>query len=263
MQTKPSSSRYSILLVVPVWNDSTRLAGFGPRLAAELATSALPVRWIIADDGSGADERARLTSLRDTLAAIYPAVELHFAASHRGKGAIIREAWALDPEAAWLAFADADGSVNAPDLLALIEQAVAADLNTLAVRVNTATTRVESSFRRELLHHAYLWLARRALGLHSTDLQCGAKVLKGADYRRVAPFLQEEGFAFDSEMLLAMHHLGLTWQERPVNWRGQPGGKVHPLRDGIRMLGALRRIRARQSARDQATGGTRLNSRVT
>ena len=253
MQTKPSSARYSILLVVPVWNDAGRLAGFGPRLAEELAASTLPVRWIIADDGSGAGERARLTSLKDTLAAIYPAVEVHFAASHRGKGAVIREAWALDPEATWLAFADADGSVNAPDLLALIKQAVASDLSTVAVRVNTATTRVESSLRRELLHHAYLWLARRALGLHrAADLQCGAKVLKGRDYRQVEPFLEEEGFAFDSEMLLAMHHLGMTWQEQPVNWRGQPGGKVQPLRDGIRMLGALRRIRARQTARDQA-----------
>ena len=44
----------------------------------------------------------------------------HFAARHRGKGAVIREAWALDPTAAWLAFADADGSVNASDLLDLI-----------------------------------------------------------------------------------------------------------------------------------------------
>ena len=36
--------------------------------------------------------------------------ELHFATRHAGKGAVVREAWALAPEADWLAFVDADGS---------------------------------------------------------------------------------------------------------------------------------------------------------
>jgi hypothetical protein len=232
-----------IALVVPVWNDSTRLARFGPRLAEALAARALPVRWIIADDGSDPAEHGRLAALRDTLAAIYPAVEVHYAARHRGKGGVVREAWELAPEAAWLAFVDADGSVSASDMLDLIGSAMAAGQSTLAVRVNTATTRVEASLRRELLHHAYLWLARRLLGLHSADLQCGAKVIKAADYRRVAGTLREDGFAFDSELLLALHRNGCTWQEIPVNWHAEGHGKVKPLRDGLRMFAALRRLR--------------------
>lgn len=228
-----------------MWNDATRLAGFGPRLAAALAASALPVRWIIADDGSDPSEHPRLAALRDAFAAIYPAVEIHLAATHRGKGAVVREAWALAPEAAWLAFVDADGSVTAPAMMDLLRQALTDGRSTLAVRVNTGTTRVEASARREFLHQAYLWVARRVLGLHSADLQCGAKVLRGSDYRRVAPLLREDGWAFDSEMLLALHRHGATWQEVPVNWQGMDGGKVRPIRDGLRMIGALWRIRAR------------------
>lgn len=236
-------------LVVPVWNDSARLARFGPHLAETLAARAQPIRWIIADDGSEPADRERLAELRDEFAAIYPAVEVHYAALHRGKGAVVREAWELAPEAAWLAFVDADGSVSAPDMLDLIAAALAADQSTLAVRVNTATTRVEASVRRELLHHAYLWVARWMLGLRSADLQCGAKVIKAADYRRVAGLLREEGFAFDTEMLLALHRHGCTWQEIPVNWRAQGGGKVNPLRDGPRMFAALRRLRASDHTR--------------
>jgi len=41
-----------IVLVTPVWNDSKRLSEFGPSLAQALAASELPVRWVVADDGS-------------------------------------------------------------------------------------------------------------------------------------------------------------------------------------------------------------------
>jgi hypothetical protein len=245
MDPAPTARQAAIALVVPVWNDAARLARFGPSLAAELAASPLPVRWIIADDGSDPADRAALATLRDQLAATYPAVEIHWAARHRGKGAVVREAWTLAPDAAWLAFADADGSVTAAEMVALIARAVADGRSTLAARVTTATTRVESSPGREFMHHAYLFVARWWLGLHSLDLQCGAKVIKGDDYRIVAPALCEEGWAFDSEMLLAMHHRGMDWQEIPVNWTAQAGGKIKPVRDAIRMFAALWRIKRR------------------
>lgn len=228
-----------------MWKDSARLAVFGPKLARELAARTMPARLIIADDGSGAEECRRLETLRGELAAIYPHVTLHLAERHRGKGAVVREAWDISANAAWLAFADADGSVSAPEMLDLMERAVADSRSTFAVRVNTATTRVESGIRRELLHHAYLLVARMALGLRSADLQCGAKVLAGDAYRKVAPLLREEGWAFDSELLLALRRHGFDWQEIPVNWTAQDGGKVKPVRDGLRMIGALRRIRSR------------------
>jgi dolichyl-phosphate beta-glucosyltransferase len=243
LEPQPPSS--VIALVVPVWKDSARLAVFGPKLARELAARSLPVRWIIADDGSGPDERRHLEALCAELAIIYPAVEVHGADRHRGKGAVVREAWALAPDAEWLAFADADGSVAAGEMLDLIERAVADRLSTFAVRVNTATTRVESGIRRELLHHAYLLVARLVLGLRSADLQCGAKVLAGDAYRKVAHLLREEGWAFDSELLSALRRHGFDWQEIPVNWTAQGGGKVRPIRDGLRMIAALHRIRAR------------------
>ncbi len=239
----------SVALIVPVWNDAARFAGYGPELAAEMAASPLDVRLVIADDGSEESDRAALAALRDRLAGIFPRVEIHWAASHRGKGAVVREAWDQAPDAGWLAFADADGSVNARDMMALVHRAVKDGRSTLAARVNTATTRVESSFGREFMHHSYLMFARWWLGLRSQDLQCGAKVIRGDDYRRVAPLLREEGWAFDSEMLLAMHRRNMDWQEIPVNWTSQAGGKISPVRDAFRMFNALRRIRRRFPAR--------------
>ena len=117
----------NILLVTPVWNDSARLAGYGPELATVLAATAFPIRWIIADDGSEPSEHARLAELLEEFAAVYPQVTLHFAAAHYGKGSVIREAWALDSQVGWLAFVDADGAVSAAQIVGLSEAAVAAD----------------------------------------------------------------------------------------------------------------------------------------
>lgn len=233
-----------ILLVVPVWNDSARLAVFGAELAKELAACPLPIRWVIADDGSDAGEAPRLLELRDRFAEVYPRVEVHFAEEHLGKGGVVRNAWKLDPAAAWLAFVDADGSTSAADFLGLVQRAVAEDTSVLGARLRTETTRIEESFIRSITHRGFLLTARLLLGLRCADPQCGAKVFKAADYRRVEPALAEVGFAFDSEMLAALQKDGARWIEVPVNWSEKGGGKIRLFRDAPRMLAALFRIRA-------------------
>ena len=235
-----------ILLVTPVWNDSARLADFGKDLARVLGSSPLPIRWIIADDGSGENERARLNELRKGFAAVFTNVDLHFAAQHRGKGAIIREAWELDQKADWLAFVDADGSVRAEDFLTLIGRAVTTGVSVLAIRKRTATTHVQESFLRGLAHRGFLTAARLIVGLRCEDPQCGAKVIKGNEFRAVAGKLLEEGFAFDSELLAALSRNGAVWAEVPVTWSQKKGAKVRLFRDAWKMFAALLRIRGMQ-----------------
>jgi hypothetical protein len=238
----PAAS-HEILLVTPVWNDSSRLAVYGAELAAALAHFPHPVRWVIADDGSRGDEPARLHALRDRFAEIFPNVEVHLAARHHGKGSVVREAWSLAPEADWLAFVDADGSVTAEDLLMLIREAVLSETTVLGIRKRTESTRIVESPWRGLAHRGFLLAARIVLGLKCEDPQCGGKVLRGDHYRRVVGRLRENGLAFDSELLSALAADGSGWREIPVNWEEKKGGKVKPLRDAWAMLAALIRIR--------------------
>lgn len=234
-----------ILLVTPVWNDSARLAGFGAELARALAESPLPIHWVIADDGSGGKEHSQLEILAGEFSKVFPQVSLHFAAQHVGKGSIVREAWALSPDAAWLAFADADGSVSPEEMLRIIETAVNSGSSVLGIRKRTATTQLVESPWRGFFHRGFLIVVRVLLGLRCEDPQCGAKVLHGASFRRIASGLCENGLAFDSELLCALKRDGTTWKEVPVNWIEKGGGKVKPLRDAWGMLAALWRIRNR------------------
>jgi hypothetical protein len=234
-----------ILLATPVWKDSSRLAVYGMDLAKALAASPLQIRWVIADDGSGEVERVRLIELRDRLAEIYPNVEVDFADHHYGKGSTVKRAWALAPDADWLAFVDADGSVTAEEMLGLIGKAVAASSSVIGIRKRTETTHIVESPWRGFAHRGYLLTANILLDLACEDLQCGGKVLRGDDYRQVAPYLKEDGFAFDSELLCLLNRDGAGWLEVPISWEEKGGGKVKPLRDAWAMLAALIRIKIR------------------
>lgn len=234
-----------ILLVTPVWHDSARLGPFGRELAEALGNSSMPVTWIVADDGSGTAEHDRILALMESYRATCPHVHAHFADAHRGKGAVVREAWSLAPQAAWFAFVDADGSIPAGDLVGLLEAAVREGQSVIGIRRRTATTVLEEHPFRALTHRLFLMLARAMLGLRSRDIQCGAKVIRGEDYRRIAARLEEPGLAFDSELLAALAGDGATWSELPVNWREKSGGRVRPLRHAWKMIGALLRVRRR------------------
>ncbi len=237
------ASPHEILLVTPVWNDSSRLAAYGLELAGALAHFPHPVRWVIADDGSGGEEPARLHALRDRFAEIFPNVEVHIAVKHLGKGGVVREAWSLGPEADWLVFVDADGSVTATDLLMLIREALLSGTSVLGIRKRTKTTHIVESPWRAVAHRGFLFAARMILSIRCEDPQCGGKVLRGDQYRSVAGRLRENGLAFDSELLRALDVAGSGWREIPVNWEEKKGGKVKPLRDAWAMLAALVRIR--------------------
>jgi hypothetical protein len=234
-----------VCLVTPVWNDASRLAEFGARLAEALAAAEMPIHWVIGDDGSVARERDHLAELRDQFATVYPQVELHHAHVHRGKGAVVREAWSLHLDDDFLAFIDADGSASPEDLFQLIRTAIRSDSTVLGVRKRTAETQVVESLWRGIAHRLFLTAVHWILGLRAEDPQCGLKVLRGADYRKVEPQLVEIGLAFDSELLAALHHAGFSWVERPISWVEKGDGKVRPLRDGWGMLATLWRVRRR------------------
>ncbi len=241
-----ASDDATIILVTPVWNDSKRLASYGEELAQELAKRDSRVQWVIADDGSEQPgEIPRLKQQLEKYRGVYPHVSLHVASHHNGKGSVIREAWALSPEAGWLAFADADGSVNAPDMLDLIDDAVASGESTIGVRKKTETTRVEEGILRGIRHRGFLIAVHLLLGFRTEDTQCGAKVMRASDYRAVAPRLIEIGWAFDAEMLAELNDAGFTWRERPVNWVEKGQSRIRPWMDSVTMLISLLRIRRR------------------
>ncbi|MGA0900250.1 MAG: glycosyltransferase [Luteolibacter sp.] len=234
-----------LLIVTPVWNDSARLGEYAPSLAKACSESDLAIRWVIADDGSSKQELAALETLRNTHRKTFPEIHIH-SEMHRGKGHVIRSTWNTDPDSHWLAFVDCDGATSARDFLSLINKAIDEQKSVIGIRKRTEQTVIHESAYRWIFHHGYLLVVRLFLGLRSEDLQCGAKVIRGTDYRAVADSLEEDGFCFDTELLTALKAKGFGWLETPINWAEKKGGKVFPLIDSWKMFAGVLRIRGRQ-----------------
>jgi|MDTB01.1.fsa_nt_gb hypothetical protein len=243
----PPKASPVVVLVTPVWNDSRRFGRYGPGLARALAESGLPVRWIIADDGSSVREQAELKTMVAGLRAIYASVELDLSGQRTRKGGAICRAWDSGAEADWLAFVDGDGAIDAESMVGLMRTAMEGESNicVVAIRKNTPETPVRRSMIRSIAMRIFSLLARWIVGLHCIDTQCGAKVVPGAAYREVRGKLKEQGFVFDLELLLALERSGCRIQVQAVRWREVPDGKVSLIRDGWQMIAGLLRIRRR------------------
>lgn len=234
-----------ILLVTPVWNDSLRLSHFGPRLAQALATSSLSVQWVIADDGSSESEVGKLKKLIAALSEIYADVSYAHCPHRYRKGGAIYQAWDINHTADWFAFVDADGAIDAPTIISLLEAAQSSNNVVVGVRLNTPENPVHRPLGRAASFKLFTLIVRCLLGVSLVDTQCGAKVVPAGTFRLIRARLQEHGFVFDAELLLALQESGCQITEVPIPWSEMPNGKVNPLRDAWRMLLGLLRIRGR------------------
>jgi hypothetical protein len=75
------------------------------------------------------------------------------------------------------------------------------------------------------------------------DTQCGFKAFKGPIAKLLFHGSHVERFAFDVEVLDMAARLGLRTEQVPVRWTDIAGSHVRPIRDGMKMLGDLARVR--------------------
>ncbi|MGC6424125.1 MAG: glycosyltransferase [Lentimonas sp.] len=226
-----------------------RLAKFGPDLARALAASELPVRWLVADDGSSAAEKEQLQTLVKQFSAVFDSIELYECAQRFRKGGAIYQAWDRNSDVSAVAFVDADGAITAATVVEfLAAQMETQDAALVGVRKDTVDTPVNRPAGRALSFTLFTSLVRLLTGTHFKDTQCGLKVIPAAMYRKVSGRLKETGFVFDVELLVALKSNGVKILERPISWSEMPDGKVHPLKDAWGMLIGLLRVRKRLKA---------------
>lgn len=160
-----------------------------------------------------------------------------------GRGAALREAW-LGSEADLVSYMDVDLSTDLgclPALLAPLQDGRADVAVGSRLLPGSHTTR---GWRRDLISRGYNRLLRVALGLRVRDAQCGFKALTRTAAQALLPQVRDEGWFFDTELLVLAQRGGWRTAEVPVRWADDPGSTVRLLptvwRD-LRGIGRLRR----------------------
>jgi hypothetical protein len=86
-------------------------------------------------------------------------------------------------------------------------------------------------------------IVRIATGLPFKDTQCGFKAFRMKECRPIIEEATIDRFGFDVELLYMAYRAGLRLQEVAVRWDHCEGSKVNFMRDSLRMLTEVRKIR--------------------
>ncbi len=235
---RPASVERS--LVVPAFNEAPRLREGLSRLSDAVAAGAIDLETteiVFVDDGS-ADDTA---SLARRLLADTPHLRVLRLARHAGKGASVRVGIA-EARGARVAFTDADMAIlptQLPDLYRALDQADVA----IGCRELPGSSVDSSNLLRSLGGRGFNRMVNMVTKADLTDTQCGFKAFRTPAARLLFHSSVIDGFAFDVEVLHAARRLGLRIAEVPVRWMRIEGSRIHPLRDPVRMLADVAKVR--------------------
>lgn len=241
---------HDVHLVIPCFRESGRLGPFLAALCSEFE-GVEGVRVRVVDDGSGEDEKAKTAALVEQCRATHPFVnEMLPLAENVGKGGAVYAGWAAHEGQEWLMFVDADGSISAAEVARMIRLSRTEGIATrgyFASRITMLGRTVQRVVHRDIMGQVFHWIVNALLALGAHDTQCGCKLIPRAEFERARPALSLTGYAFDLELLLALKGAGCDVVEVPVDWHETPGGKIRLIRDSLRMLKDVFRLRRLQA----------------
>jgi glycosyltransferase involved in cell wall biosynthesis len=229
--------RYSI--IIPAYNETQRIAPTLNRVLTYIAEQGWDAELIVVNDGSR-DDTAQIV---EGYAERNPIMRLIENPGNRGKGYSVRNGM-LNARGELLLFSDADLSSpieEAAKLFEAIEHGADVAIGSRWLRSELQTAR--QPLHRQLFGRIFNLALRIILGLRFKDTQCGFKAFTRPAAQSIFPLQHIERWGFDPELIFLAKKRGLRIVEVPVKWAHDEGGRISPLRDGMRMFAEVLKIR--------------------
>jgi dolichyl-phosphate beta-glucosyltransferase len=228
-------------VVVPAYNEEERLPRTLARLHEYYSQQGYPYDVVVVSDGSADGTRALVEAFAQT----HPEFRLHEYFPNRGKGYAVRTGM-LEAKGDLILFCDADLATPQEEtekLLAHIQQG--ADVAIGSRPLKESRLEVRQPLYREMLGRGFNKFVQMLAVPGIDDTQCGFKLFTRKAAQDVFRRCKLDGFSFDVEALIVARDLGYRIDEVPIRWSHQEGSKVSLVRDGIKMLRDLVRLRLR------------------
>jgi dolichyl-phosphate beta-glucosyltransferase len=250
MQPSPPSSsaaqRPDLAVIIPAYNEEERLPATLDRIQEYLATRPWRSRIVVTDDGS----RDGTPRLVEEAAVRNPAIHLLRYTPNHGKGYAVRHGM-THTAADRLLMCDADLSTPIEEIEKLWARLDAgADIAIGSRALRESNLAVRQPFLREMIGRSFNVVVRVLAVPGIADTQCGFKLFRGDAAARLFPQLTIDGWCFDVEALYVARRLGYRIDEVPVTWINSPSTKVNVVRDFLRTVSELFRIRRTWMFRD-------------
>lgn len=232
-----------IAIVVPVYNEEKTLGEKVLQIDQFIRGQDFPSYDIIIAANISTDNTQELAR---KMSSDHERIVYHFV-PQKGKGAAIKSAWlAYDYDI--YSFMDVDLSTDLNAFPILIEEVKkGSDLCIGSRYAEGAYTR--RSQKREYISKMYRLLFGSLFDTDVLDPQCGFKAINRRVRDNIVPHIENDGFFFDTELLVRSFYNGYSIKEVPIIWTEDPDSTVNLMRDIPRFLRGLAKLKY-----DQMTG---------
>ena len=226
-----------LTIVIPAYNEERRLPTTLPRVVAFAEAQDYPVEVLVVDNAS-TDHT--------------PEIARHIAAEHtivsllyqplRGKGAAVRKGM-LEGRGEYLFICDADLAMPIEEVSKFLPPTLSNYAVAIASREARGAVRHNEPWYRHLMGRVFNLLVRLLAVPGIQDTQCGFKCFHREAARDIFTTQIVDGWAFDVEILYIARRRGYRIVEVPIHWYYGQGSRVSPIRDSIKMVMEVLRIR--------------------
>ena len=230
-----------ISVVIPVYNEEKRIEETAKRLDEYLKGITDEYSIVFSNDGS-VDKTFDLAVMLEKQ---YPSVKAVGYSENKGKGRAVRNG-ILASDGDIVLFTDCDLAYGTDVIKMAVDlfEKTGADI-VIGSRNLDGDSYEGYTLMRKLMSKVYFKIISTASGFKLTDSQCGFKCFKKAVAHEIFSECTIDSFAFDLEALIKAQKKGYTVAELPVKIinHDDKGSKVRIIKDTLRMLGDIRRIR--------------------
>jgi glycosyltransferase involved in cell wall biosynthesis len=223
-------------VVIPVFNEEAALAASVNKLCDYL-TAHCPYPWVVTITDNASTDRT--LEVAERLAAERPGVRVRHL-EEKGRGRALRAAWSASASDV-VAYMDVDLSTDLDAFLPLVVPLLSGHSDVaIGSRLAPGAT-VARGPKREFISRSYNALLRALFATQVKDMQCGFKAVRRDVALALLPAIEDEGWFFDTELLLLAERNGLRIHQVPVDWTDDPDSRVDVTRTALDDLrGALR-----------------------
>lgn len=204
-----------VLIILPVYNEEKIIEQSARELFDFCVENLIDRDWkiIIADNGS-TDKTAELV---EGLEKESGGKIIRKIISAKGKGLAIRESW-NDHEADIYVFMDADLSTDLSALPSLVKSIEEGNDMAIGSRMVKGAVAIRS-LKRKFISKVFSLLVRFKFGLKIKDYPCGFKAVNGKIVKELMPFVKNNAWFFDTELVVRAAKNSFKIKEIPVTWR--------------------------------------------
>ena len=226
-------------VVLPAYNEEEDLSRSVETLVAYLREQPQYAWRVLVADNASTDGTL---ATAQALAEAHPEVEV-FHLQQKGRGRALRAAW-LRSDADAVCYMDVDLSTDLEALPHLLTAVLHGGYDVaIGTRLARASRVYKRTLKREVISRCYNLLIKAMFWTRFSDAQCGFKALNRAAAHRLLPWVEDNAFFFDTEMLIIAEKRGLRVFEVPVTWTDDPGTTVRIVDTAMEDLRGLMRLR--------------------